>query len=59
MAVKSGRTSTADRTPTLKVGDPAPAIELVTHSGETFSLAALRGSKHAVLAFYPFAFSGT
>ncbi len=58
MAVQKGRTSTADATPTLRVGDPAPDISLTTHTGETWELAAARGG-NVVLAFYPFAFTGT
>ena len=57
--VQKGRTSLADRTPTLAVGDEAPDFELRTHSGDTFRLSELRGKKNVVLAFYPFAFTGT
>ena len=58
MAVAKGRSSTADHTPTLKVGDPAPDFTLPSHNGDPFSLAAQRG-KNVVIAFYPFAFTGT
>lgn len=58
MAIPKGRTSSADRTPTLKVGDPAPDFTLPSHDGDTFSLAAARG-KNVVVAFYPFAFTPT
>jgi peroxiredoxin (alkyl hydroperoxide reductase subunit C) len=59
MAVAKGRTSTASSTPTLKVGDPAPDFSLQRHNGdEPWTLAAQRG-KNVVLAFYPFAFTGT
>lgn len=52
--VSFGRTSVADRTETLKVGDPAPDFTLPGHrGGETFKLSDLRGSKNAVLVFYP------
>lgn len=36
----------------LKPGDPAPAIQLTTDSGQPFDLAALKG-KRVVLYFYP------
>jgi peroxiredoxin len=52
--VSFGRTSTADKTQTLKVGDAAPDFELPGHRGEeTFKLSSLRGKKNAVLVFYP------
>jgi peroxiredoxin len=58
MAVTKGRTSTANSTTTLKVGDAAPDFALPAHnSDERWSLSALRGKKHLVLAFYPFAFT--
>jgi peroxiredoxin len=54
MAVTFGRKSVADRTETLKVGDPAPDFTLPGHrGGETFKLSDLRGKKNAVLVFYP------
>ena len=59
MAITKGRTSVADHTATLKVGDSAPDFELKTQSGEPFRLSNLKESKNVVLAFYPFAFSGT
>lgn len=59
MAVTKGRTSTANQTKTLKVGDAAPPIELATHNGETWKLSDQKGKKNVVLAFYPFAFSPT
>jgi peroxiredoxin len=58
MAIAKGRRSRAAETPTVKVGDPAPDFTLKAHNGETFSLGEQRG-KNVVLAFYPFAFSGT
>jgi peroxiredoxin len=58
MAGKKGRTSTADATSTLRVGDRAPDFALTSHTGETWTLSAARGG-HLVLAFYPFAFTGT
>jgi mycoredoxin-dependent peroxiredoxin len=58
MAVQKGRTSRASETATLKAGDPAPDFTLKSHLGEEFSLAAQRG-KNVVIAFYPFAFTGT
>ncbi len=54
MAVTSGRTSVADKTQTLKVGDPAPDFELPGHrGGEKFRLSDLRGQKNVVVVFYP------
>lgn len=52
--VTSGRTSVADKTQTLSVGDNAPDFELPGHrGGEKFSLSQLRGQKNAVIVFYP------
>ena len=59
MAIAKGRNSTAGSTPTLKVGDPAPDFELKSHTGDTFRLSDVKGKQNVVLAFYPFAFSGT
>ena len=56
MAIAKGRTSSADHTATVKVGDPAPDFTLPSHAGEPFSLAAAKG-KNVVIAFYPFAFT--
>lgn len=54
LMVSFGRTSVADKTQTLKVGDPAPDFELPGHRGEeTFKLSSLRGKKNVVLVFYP------
>jgi len=54
MAVAVGRTSVADRTKTLKVGDPAPDFELPGHRDtEKFRLSSMRGKKNLVLVFYP------
>ncbi len=58
MAVEKGRMSRAAETPTVKVGDPAPDFTLTSHTGEPFHLAEHRG-KNVVLAFFPFAFTGT
>jgi peroxiredoxin len=58
MAVTKGRTSRASETPTLKVGDPAPDFTLTSHTGEAFTLSDKRGT-NVVMAFYPFAFTGT
>jgi peroxiredoxin Q/BCP len=53
MAVSVGRTSVADKTQTLEVGDKAPDFELPGHrGGEKFKLSDLRGKKNAVLVFY-------
>jgi mycoredoxin-dependent peroxiredoxin len=46
-------------TPMLKVGDQAPDFTLKTADGKTFTLSELRGQKNVVLAFFPYAFSGT
>jgi len=54
MAVSFGRKSTASKTSTLKVGDPAPDFELPGHrGGERFRLSDMRGKKNVVLVFYP------
>ncbi len=54
MAVTFGRKSTASKTRTLKVGDPAPDFELPGHrGGERFKLSDMRGKKNVVLVFYP------
>ena len=54
MAVKSGRTSVASATQTLKVGDKAPDFELPGHRGdEKVKLSDYRGKKNVVLVFYP------
>jgi peroxiredoxin len=54
MAVATGRTSVADRTRTLKVGDKAPDFELSGHRNkERFRLSGLRGRKNVVIVFYP------
>jgi peroxiredoxin len=54
MAVTTGRTSVADRTQTLKVGDEAPDFTLPGHRGdEKFKLSDSRGKKNVVLVFYP------
>jgi peroxiredoxin len=58
MAIVKGRTSRASETATLKVGDPAPDFTLNSHLGEAFHLAGQRGH-NVVIAFYPFAFTGT
>ena len=52
--VSIGRTSVAEKTQTLNVGDQAPDFELPGHRGnEKFKLSDLRGKKNAVLVFYP------
>ena len=54
VAVKTGRTSLASETSTLKVGDTAPEFELPEHRNDaTVSLASFRGKQHVVLVFYP------
>lgn len=59
MPVTRGRTSTADRTATLTVGEQAPEVALRTHTGTDWKLSDFRGKKHVVLVFYPYAFSPT
>ncbi|MDB5042584.1 MAG: hypothetical protein JWN27_3310 [Candidatus Eremiobacteraeota bacterium] len=56
MAIPKGRTSSANSTPTLKVGDRAPDFTLGSHKGEPWSLADAKGG-NVVVAFYPFAFT--
>ena len=46
-------------TPTVTVGDDAPDFTLRSATGETITLSQYRGQKNVVLAFFPFAFSGT
>ncbi len=46
-------------TKTLKVGDTAPDFTLKSEDGNEWHLADERGKKNIVLAFVPFAFSGT
>ena len=55
MAVSVGRTSVADRTKTLKVGDQAPDFELAGHrdASEKFKLSSALGKKNVVIVFYP------
>ncbi len=48
----------AQRTSTLEVGATAPAFELSSHLGSPVKLSDYAG-KNVVIAFYPFAFSGT
>jgi peroxiredoxin len=52
--VSFGRTSVADKTQTLNVGDQAPDFELPGHrDNEKFRLSDYRGKKNVVLVFYP------
>lgn len=54
MAVTTGRTSMANKTSTLKVGDKAPDFELTGHRNkERFKLSDYRGRKNVVVVFYP------
>lgn len=46
-------------TKTLKVGDVAPDFTLKTAKKEDWHLSDFRGKKNVVLAFVPYAFSGT
>jgi peroxiredoxin len=45
-----------DMTPTI--GHKAPDFTLRNQHGESVSLSSFRGSRHVVIVFYPFAFSG-
>ena len=52
--VAVGRTSVADKTQTLKIGDEAPDFELPGHrGGERVKLSDYRGKKNVVIVFYP------
>ncbi len=42
----------------LKVGDPAPDVELTDTEGQKVRLSDFRGKKNVVLAFYVLAFTG-
>jgi peroxiredoxin (alkyl hydroperoxide reductase subunit C) len=48
-----------DYTRALKIGDDAPDFTLRTADGGSFTLSEHRGKQNVVLAFFPFAFSGT
>lgn len=52
-------TQSAGETKTLKVGDEAPDFTLPSAGGETVTLSDFRGKQNVLLAFFPFAFSGT
>lgn len=52
--VAVGRTSDADHTSTLKVGDAAPDFTLTGHRNkEKFTLSDSKGKKNTVIVFYP------
>jgi peroxiredoxin (alkyl hydroperoxide reductase subunit C) len=52
--------TSTDTTTTLKVGDEAPDFTLGSATtSSAVTLSSYRGSKNVVLAFFPFAFSGT
>ncbi len=42
----------------IQVGDPAPSFALPASKGNSVSLAAFKGKKAVVLAFFPKAFTG-
>jgi peroxiredoxin len=42
----------------LTIGHQAPNFTLRNQHGESVSLSSFRGSRHVVIVFYPFAFSG-
>jgi len=53
-------TESLTETKTLKVGDEAPDFTLPSATGpDPVTLSAFRGKQNVVLAFFPFAFSGT
>jgi peroxiredoxin len=41
-----------------EIGEAAPEFSLRDHHGQEQALAARRGSRHVLLVFYPFAFTG-
>jgi peroxiredoxin len=43
----------------VEVGSQAPEFTLKDYNHQQVSLSSFRGSKHVLLVFYPFAFSGT
>ncbi|MGH8891217.1 MAG: peroxiredoxin [Acidothermaceae bacterium] len=43
---------------TLEVGRPAPDFELVDQHGTPVRLSSFRGTRHVLLVFFPWAFSG-
>lgn len=55
--VPVGRTSLADQTATLRVGDEAPDFTLEAHTGEIITLSNYRGKQRVVLAFHPLAWT--
>ena len=58
VAITKGRTSVAGSTPTLSVGDAAPALILPAHNADQpWNLADAKGKSNVVLAFFPFAFT--
>lgn len=60
MAVRTGRTSKASRTTTLRVGDKAPNFELKGHRNkERVKLSDFLGKKHVIIVFYPLDWTGT
>ena len=57
MAVSVGRTSVANRTKTLKVGDPAPDFTLKASNGRTYKVSDFRNKQAIVLAWFPKAYT--
>ena len=55
--VPKGRTSIANRTITLAVGDEAPDFKLPSQTGEEYTLSQYRGQKNVVVMFLSSAFS--
>ena len=55
--VPVGRTSIANRTLTLNVGDEAPDFQLTSSSNVEYKLSQFRGQKNVVMMFLPAAFT--
>lgn len=52
-------TTTTNETKTLKVGDVAPDFTLRDQNRQEVTLSSFQGKQNVVLAFFPYAFSGT
>lgn len=55
--VPKGRTSIANRTITLKVGDEAPDFKLLNYNTDEYTLSQFRGQTNVVVMFLSSAFS--
>ncbi len=56
--VAKGRTSLANRTLTLEVGNEAPDFTLLSHQNEEVSLRQFRGQRNVVVQFLVMAWTG-